>query len=514
MSKKIRQLITLLVVVVLIGAMVGVMALFPAAPDGDTDSSSSNTSSEDPDAVYLYEHKDIEVDSVTLKNEAGTFEVDVTYNEETEKAEYTLLGYEGTNNLVTMPPKIAAFAQKLEVIREMGAKENLAEFGLTEETATARFTAYYTDGTKEDILIGGTLNSNEEQRYAVKVGSNEVFVTEVDQLIEITPLKLLPTLLMSIQAMQDDDSLVAPEFKSIRFSGRGHDKPVIIRRTDELELDESSPLYSSVYYVDQNPVLPVLPEATSTYLMDMCLIQGKDVAAVKPTKAQLTQYGFDDPLYMDVEVIATVGAGEITDRIDEYHLLIGNINEKEGIAYAMLKDRDVIYVIDSDCVKAATMSAFEMRDTLMYLISVNSVAKMEVEAGGKSYTFIRDRIEKEITDSSSGETTVQYEYETYYNNEKMAKFGTFFTQFLATYAEAEATGNEVKGELLFKTTLTHYDEMDKGTTEVCVYACDDDRRVLYEVDGELLGLAKKSWATKLISDVERLVKGENITLTM
>lgn len=514
MSKKIRQLITLLVVVVLIGAMTVAIALIPSGNDpdaGSSSSSSSNSSSKNEEAKYLYEYKDTDIALINLKNATGSYEFTTGYDEDSERVTYSITGYEGIDFFTTMCEKVAEFGQKLEVIREMGQQADLAQFGLSEDKA-ARFTVTYKDGTKQDILIGETLHSNEEQRYAVEAGKDEVFVVEANQLLDIKPETLLSSLLLSIQAVDSSDELWAPDFNLIRISGRDHKTPIVIRPVADLDVDISSHLYAADYYIDGKPTMPVLPEATSSYLLDMCLIQSTGVVKVNPTAADKAKYGLDNPIYLDVEVIALRDDDGKPKQIDKYRVMVGDINEKEGYAYAMTSERNVIYTIDSDCIKVLTMSAYDIRDTIMYMATITSVAQMTVEVDGKPYTFIRDRIPQETKDSSTGETTVTYEYETYYNNEKMAKFGTFYTQFLTVYAESAPTGKEVKGELLFKATLKHYDELDKDQTVVCVYACDDDRRVLYEVDGQIIGLAKKSWATKVMSDVDKLINGKDITL--
>jgi hypothetical protein len=179
----------------------------------------------------------------------------------------------------------------------------------------------------------------------------------------------------------------------------------------------------------------------------------------------------------------------------------------------MVPERDVIYEIDPECIRALTMTSFEMREKVLYLLAGNSIKDMTITTNGKVYPFIRDRIKPERVNSANGETVVTYEYKAYYNNELMTHFPLFYSQFLAAYTEAPITDATKKGELLFQADIKHFDDLSKDTTKICIYACEDERRVLYEVDGELLGYTRMTWLNKVRSDVEDLIQGKKITVT-
>ncbi len=514
MSKKIRQLIVLLVVVVLVGAMTIALALVPVNDSGNGSSSDPGSSSSgSTKAEYLYQYDEDEVKAFTLKNENGTFRFTAWYNEDQKRMNYQIVGYEGIDFLDSMPGKVAVFAEELQVIRWIGEKENLSDYGLTEEKAV-RLQASYTDGTSVDILIGDSLNSNEKHRYAVEAGKNKVFVVEAEQLLTISAKTLLPSLLLSIQAIDAEENLMAPDFYSIRISGRDHKKPLEIFRVDQLkDIDESNPLSNAVYYIaDGNAKHPVLPEATTTFLSKMCLIQSTGVAAIKPTAAQRAQYGFDNPIVLDVQVLAAVNEEDGTPKqIDDYKIYVGKI--EKNVAYAMVPNRDVIYEIDPDCIEALTMEPYAMREKVMYMLSGSAIKDLTVTGNGKVYPIIRDRIKNESVNSATGETVVTYEYKAYYNNELLSQYNNFYAQFLAAFTEGPVTETTQKGELLLQMDIKHFEEMSKESTQIRVYACEDERRVLYEADGELLGYVRKTWANKVLSDVENLIQGKKITVT-
>jgi hypothetical protein len=513
MSKKIRQLIVLLVVVVLIGAMTIALALIPVNSGNGTSSDPGTSSSGSAKTEYLYQYKEDEVKAFTLKNENGTFQFTAWFNEEQNRMNYQIIGYEGIDFLDSMPGRVAAFAEELQVIRWIGEKENLSEYGLTEEKAV-RLQVSYTDGTSVDVLIGDSLNSNEKHRYAVEAGKNKVFVVEVEQLLSISAKTLLPSMLLSIQAIDAEENLQAPDFYSIRISGRDHKKPLEIFRVDQLEgIDESNPLNNAVYYIaDGDAKHPVLPEATTTFLSDMCLIQSTGVAAIKPTDAQKKQYGFDNPIVLEVRVVAMFDEEDGTpEQIDDYKIYIGKI--EKNVAYAMVPNREVIYEIDPACVKTLTMDAYEMREKVLYMLSGTAIQELKVTGNGKVYDFLRERIKNESVNSATGATDVSYEYKTYYNDELMSQYNNFYAQFLAAFSEGPVTEATQKGELLLQVDMKHFEEMAKESTQIRIYACEDERRVLYEADGVLMGYARKTWVNKVLSDVEDLIQGKKITIT-
>jgi hypothetical protein len=95
----------------------------------------------------------------------------------------------------------------------------------------------------------------------------------------------------------------------------------------------------------------------------------------------------------------------------------------------------------------------------------------------------------------------------------MSQYNNFYAQFLAAFSEGPVTEATQKGELLLQVDMKHFEEMAKESTQIRIYACEDERRVLYEADGVLMGYARKTWVNKVLSDVEDLIQGKKITIT-
>jgi hypothetical protein len=71
----------------------------------------------------------------------------------------------------------------------------------------------------------------------------------------------------------------------------------------------------------------------------------------------------------------------------------------------------------------------------------------------------------------------------------MSQYNNFYAQFLAAFSEGPVTEATQKGELLLQVDMKHFEEMAKESTQIRIYACEDERRVLYEADGVLMGYA-------------------------
>lgn len=503
MSKKKRQLLIILAVVVVVGALVVVLSLLPSSDPAETSSAvSSGTSSAEENVLYQHEKADLK--KMTLTNQYGTFVL--LPKTDGDEVTYELEGYDGLNVSASGLNSIAEFANKLVVYREIGEADDLGSYGLT--NPAAEFTAEYRDGSSVTVCIGSALPTDTSRRYAVEKGKKNVLVVSANTLTTVQNTSLLSTTLINAASTDDEGNAIAPTFDSIHISGRDHDSMISIYPTSKLEVEETSPLKVYSYYIDLRVDAPLYSSATEKYLLDMCTVNATDLAVINPTEEEKAEYGFDDPIILEFTTSET-GESEETS-LTTYKLLIGKIND-DGTAYAMLEDVNIIYDIRMDNLSVVTMSVFDLRDSLLNLVSVSSVEQILVEIGDRSYTFDHERTVRETSSESS---TVIYDYETYYNGELLSSFSKYYQQFLSAYKQEEFTEADEKGDLLFTVTLKHYPENKKKETVFKVYECvNNDRRVVYEVDGEIIGLAKKTWANKVIADTDRLLTGEEITVT-
>lgn len=504
MSKKTRQLVAILAVVVVVGVLVGVLSLLPTG-NSSTTTSSNTGSTTSTEKVYLYEHEETDVKTVVVKNMYGEF----TFKAEKKDDDvvYAVEGYEGLTVAKSIVNGATSYATKLEVLREIGEVEKLADYGLKDPTAEYKVT--YKNGDQVEIWIGDSLNSNAAHRYAIEKGSKKVFVVSMESLLKVKTTSLLSTTLVNVATTNEDGESVAPEFNYIKISGRDHAERIEITKVDKDKLHETDPLNMFAYYLKHPSGAPLDGSAPNNYLLDMCSITAKDIAVVNPTKAQLTEHGFDDPINLSFEIMDSEGSKKA------FSLKIGHFNPNET-AYVMLEDVNVIYVVNQSVLKIATMTPHELRDDLLHIVSIRTVSALDIEIGDVKHELVHERIERESSSSattSSGSEEVLYDYETYCNGELLSSFSAYYQQFLSAMKQEEFTEADRKGELLFSITLHYYDEFEQEPTVYRIYKCDtNERRAVFEVDGEAISLVNLSWANKMIEDTDRLLKGESITV--
>ena len=503
MSKKTRQLLIVLLVVLLLVIGVALLIFLPTGSEGTTSSNTSSATSS-AETVYLYQHDAADIKQITLKNEHDTFVLNPEKKD--DEIVFAVEGYEGLKTSNSLINGIASIAQQIVVKREIGKVSALGDFGLKNPHAT--LVTELKNGKKVTLLLGDTLNSNAKQRYAMVKGEDVVVVVEADSALNFKSTSLLSTSLVNVLGKDTEGNDLIPDFSYVRVSGRGHEKPIEIYPVPE-DTSKTDPLTLYKYYIKGAKNIPLSSNAEDEFLLDMCTISASSIAVVNPTDAQKAEYGFDDPIYLSFESVQTDSDVKTT-----HNLLIGNIND-DGTAYAMLKDVNVIYVISADVIKTATMSAHDMRDTLLYMVQIVTVDKVTLTVNGEKYEFLRERTERESSSSatSSGSNAVIYDYETYYNGEKMTMFGKYYQQFLAAYKQEEFTADMRKGDLMIELKLEYFDEFDHEPTVYRIYECEgNDRRAVFEVDGEVQSLVKMSWAQKVVDDTARLLNGEEITV--
>lgn len=516
MSKKTRQLIIALAVVVVIAAVVTVLCLLPGnGSDSTSSAGSSSTAASSGEEVTLYDRDEKDIESITVKNDNGEFVFKPTTKTESDGTiDFAVEGYENLNVSNSVVSGIAQFGQKLRILKEIGETDRLADYGLTDPAA--RYTVKYKDGSSVTVLLGSTLNSNANQRYAVEEGKKTVYAVSADAMVNVRSTTLLSTTLISAATTnQSSGEATCPTFGYIRISGRDHEDPIEIYPTSQLTMDATSPLKMFTYYIDGKTKLPLYSSATEKYLLDMCTVTATDIAAVNPTEAQLKEYGMDDPIVLRFQTVETDSDNKETKT--EYNLKVGTIDEQNQTAYAMIDGVNVVYVVGMSKLSVLTMSAYDMRDTLLYIVNADSVETFELDMNGQHYEFDHERTERVSSSSSQASSgtasSVVYDYTTYYNGEELTMFSKFYQQFLSAYKQEPFTDLDSKGDLLFTLTLKHYPECEKKETVFKVYQCaTNDRRVVFEVDGEIQGLVKSTWASACMDAVDKLLKGEEITV--
>ena len=182
----------------------------------------------------------------------------------------------------------------------------------------------------------------------------------------------------------------------------------------------------------------------------------------------------------------------------------------------MMEGGKVIYEVDAANIVLATVKAFDLRDTLMFLCDITTVSSFDfTDNTGKTYSIKQERTEKTSSSSeavSSGEAKTEYDYTAYYNDQQLQYYKKFYQSFLTAYREEEVPADAVPGDKLFSLTLNFYDEYDTQPITISAYKY-SDRRVIYQINGTNMALVKSDWSDKVLVDFTKLINDQEINLT-
>lgn len=509
MSRKVRQLLIFLAVLVVVGGGVALLVLLPqdGGEPASSDASSGNSSSE---AISLIARSEEEIRSIAFKNEKGEVELYVDEEaassaEETTSSStaatvmYTVRGYEGVTILNSVARSAATLGYQLTAERDLGETSDLAPYGL--DYPAASYTVVYTDGKTVTVTIGDAVPTNTARNYVMISGDKHVYIANVAEALSITGENMISTYILDLMVTNENGEQTLPTFDRIQISGRDHETPTEIYPKDE-DTPQSSPLAFYTYYMKEPAVAGVTSKLTENYLTPLASLTATGVAAVNPDEATLAEYGLDDPVVLRfwIDGVKTT-------------LLVGKV--ESATAYVMKEGGRVIYKVAPENVALATVSAFDLRDTLLFLSDITTIQTLTItDDAGKEYVLSLERTEKVSSSSaaaSSGEPTIQYDYKCFYNDQELTYYKKFYQSFLAAYREEEPDDSVQPGKLLYSMKIDYYSEFEQEPYLIQVYEY-SDRRVLYCINGEKISLVNSQWAEKLLSDLTKLINDEEITV--
>jgi len=452
--------------------------------------------------------------SVSFTNEKGTLELvaQIGAPESTADASsgtasaaaatvtYNVTGMEGITILGSVAQADAQFGYNLTAVRDLGEESDLAPYGL--DTPAASYTANYTDGSSLTISIGDAVPGNTTQYYVMRTGDKHIYIASVSTLLTVSRNDFLSTTILSLMVSDTSGNQSLPTFDKIRISGRDHDQPIVILpKADDTKA--TSPLVYYSYYMSEPTETGVTSKLGDNYLKPLASLTATGFAAVNPTADELQKYGFNNPIELHFWING-----------DKTTLLIGNVEGSK--AYVMMEGGKVIYEVDAANIVLATVKAFDLRDTLMFLCDITTVSSFDfTDNTGKTYSIKQERTEKTSSSSeavSSGEAKTEYDYTAYYNDQQLQYYKKFYQSFLTAYREEEVPADAVPGDKLFSLTLNFYDEYDTQPITISAYKY-SDRRVIYQINGTNMALVKSDWSDKVLVDFTKLINDQEINLT-
>lgn len=505
MSKKSRQLLVGLAFLVVIGAVVLVMTLLPVLQGMNSNEGSNNSSSAPTSSTVIERLVDCEesdVKGITIENKNGTFEI---YPEDRDgEVTWKVEGYEGLTLLTASLNSLTNLSYDMRIIKNVGEVSDLSEYGLDKPGGT--MTVRYKDGSKIVLKVGNITTTSETRCYAQVEGDDNVYILSCYHVIRLKTESLISPVIYDLDYMDSTyEEYVAPTYEYISVSGRDHPEEfrIVAKGLNE---KADSPAYYYAYYFEKPYKVTAHVNFDDKFLMTLSTMTADHIEVVNPDAETLSKYGFDDPIKV-----------EFRTNNQNYHFEVGNVDGE--LAYVTADGKDLIYAVPLDQLVIATGSMGDLRDSLAYLVNIDSVETVTIDInGGETYVVENEREVKEKEETSSAATSstassaeeeeIEYTYKYICNGEVLEHFNTFYGIFLENYREEDLTDDVRRGKLLFTVNLDHYDEFETKETEIKVYECaSDDRRVILNINGRDDSLIKASWAERVLDALEKVLDG-------
>lgn len=449
-----------------------------------------------------------DVNKVSMKTLEGnyTFLVENPVNEDgtTEASTYTLEGFEGYDLAATNPALLVGDVCNIDFIKVADLSgENAAEYGLDNPRVEA--TAYYSDGTYSTVYLGDDAPGG--THCYVQFGDNKtvyiVTAEEVDSLL----LKITDQFSTSLNA--DKTSVSDESFDKITLGGTHLKEKIVIEAND----DEKS--LNCYYVLSSHNGMPVSATEGSAVIGTIKSLTAKEVVCVNPDKKQLEDYGLLTP-YAAVETTYTytestyaADGTEIKGEPQKLPVsLVASEKDAEGMVYMMEKGGKLIYKISADSVVWATTTLEKLMSEYVLYPYYDSLASVVLEANGKSYKF--DLSKKDVTiTGEDGTTSTVKEPKVHLAGKEVDpdQFYILFQDLTLLEKAGEDSGAATTGEMLKVT----YNYTTSRKSDTVVFYKTATQKVIPAVNSMKMGYVYKDYVTELVSNLEILASGKEIS---
>lgn len=378
MSKRIRTLVlTGVAVLVLCGALFAVLRMpEPTEDEGDTAATTTTTAA--PDAL---------VDKTQEDASQAVASVEVTFDKQTYTIAPNAEGLMTVTEYATLPRNATALdtlcstltsITPLSLVREQATEEELEAFGFDAPEATGVVT--YVDGTTFAFEIGTIDYGGKVNSYFRQAESETVYLISASFVSAVAQdaTAYIGRTLITAPTPREDDEDGASRLTAMTLSGTLRDQTVALRYSteeDEEKLSLQSPYtITAPYYRTSDE------QITGSWETGIGTLTASDIAAVRPTAAQLAEYGLETP-YSVAELTLAVCNDEETYNAVTVTVSLGGKTE-DGAYYAMINGVDVVYIVEASDVLWAEYTYDELVAQFLFLEYITDIREISLTVDG------------------------------------------------------------------------------------------------------------------------------------
>lgn len=431
-------------------------------------------------AGSLLSYVPADIERIDVENTDGSFTILATTPADSSTS-YTLVGYERYELQGGMADTVANSACSLDFTRIVAADGNPADFGLDQPRATVHIN--YTDGSSSTVRVGAAAPAAQGV-YVAFGDSNAVYLVD-DEAVEGFLYSVLDLISLTVtESAPDTDS---GTFNRLTITGARYPEAIVLQPNTDAAINAP--------YLVTSP-RRMFANTTESYDIAGAIrdLYAESVVCVNPSDGQLRSYGLLEPYaairaeYPDVTIQLSASAADA-----------------DGAVYLYNPDTDVIYTIQLGAVSWANTSPDALIPEVFLDVDLRAVSRLTFTAGSASYEIEVNTTTEEV-ENTDGDTEEVTSTTATYQGERLSteNFSVFFQNLTGIKyqgAPADAGQRVMQVSLRYTTgrepdTLTVY---DTGTSHYTV-----------ALNGELVGLASKSYVDKLIAGADDLFNGQTV----
>ncbi len=472
MKKSTKALIGILVCVIVLAGAVVLLKVTEGVRGGED--ASSQTSSQTTDLIGKEEE---DIASILVTNEHGSYTIK-PQEKEMEETSYYIEELHGFVVNTTSVTSAVTNGYKLTCQRDLGAVEDLSEYGLDAPAATVKVT--YKDGDILTYALGDATPSNSSYYYALVGDSDHVYIVSSVSSNFFNPVSnYVDKSVVSLTPETEDGTNV---FTKLTLSGGNYPEVLSVAIDSEAG---TCRLTAPVAFDADKSVVNTITAALES-------ITASSVAVLHPDESKLQELGLDAP-----EAVI-----EFTANGQDYKL---SVAKKDDSTYYMLRNGvDLVYEVGADTVSTwISLSRFEMRDHTV-------LSGIVTEFSGVTYAGAAEgsiSISRTVDEEESTEENTVYAYEATLSNGNTLSYDTFRTDFadLLMLEVTEEAQDAPAGDPALRLELSRFDA--DGLTVVEFYPA-SERRYYAVRDGEVLGLVRADVYEELEVQLVALLDGD------
>lgn len=468
MKKQLKYIVITLSAALVVGLLALAAVLF--VPDAPDDASSTISSQK----VKIYEKQAADALKFTVTNEYGSYEIVPK-----DSGNFHIPELDGYKVVTSYFNSFANTFSALEARKLVtDAPEDLSAYGFDEPLASLK--AEFKDETVTVLL--GNVETTTNGYYAKLESSDSVYLLTSGVGGRLLSDKLY---YLEREITPGYDSNEELTFDKIVLSGSVRDEIVILPTPDSE--DET---YAEIFaYEIVAPASAPYDISGTDFLTGFFLLYADTVVEIAPDEATLKEYGFDNP-YSIAEIESSAG---------DFTVTVGKVDGE--YCYVMNAVDDVIYRCPVTSVGWLETQYQDLVSSMFLVPHIYTVSNVDIVTADKSYNY-----------------TVSYDesIDTVFakcNNKTVntANFQKFYQVLVSCYLENYNT-ERVEGEPYMTLTYTY---ADGGSDTVEFYTSPSDpRQAIVVFNGQYTDFSVRTvWVEKVLADCERLLNGQDVSIT-